>query len=149
MDIPIEEVLVDFNGKKEELIPILQKVQNVRGYLSDESLKEIATFINLPESSIFAVATFYAQFRFEPIGKNHICLCRGTACHVKGATRILDEFENQLKIKEGETTEDFEHTLETVACIGACGLAPCLTINKEVFAKVTPEKVSKILKTHK
>jgi len=88
------------------------------------------------------VATFYAQFRFTPIGRTHIMACRGTACHVRGAPRILEAIEKQLGIKEGETTEDLEYSLETVACIGACGLSPCIMVNKKVEAKMTPKKVT-------
>ena len=129
---------------KDQLIPILQKVQSEFGYLSEEAMAEIAKFINMPESQVYAVATFYAQFRFTPIGRNHVMVCRGTACHVRGAPRILEEIERQLGIKEGETTSDMKYSLETVACIGACGLSPCIMINKKVEAKLTPKKLAEI-----
>jgi NADH-quinone oxidoreductase subunit E len=95
---------------------------------------------------VYGVASFYAQFRFTPIGRQHIMVCRGTSCHVRGAPRILAEIERQLGIKEGETTADLEYSLETVACIGACGLSPCLTINKQVEAKTTPRRVAELLR---
>ena len=142
----LEDVLSSFEGRRDELIPILQRVQEKAGFLPENAMFRIARFAHVPESAVYAVATFYAQFRFTPIGRNHIMVCRGTACHVRGATRILDALENQLGIKEGETTEDLEYTLETVACIGACGLSPCIMSNKKVEAKLTPKKVAKLFK---
>lgn len=142
----LDEVLSSFEGRRDELIPILQRVQEKAGYLPEGAMFAIAKFAGVPESAVYAVATFYAQFRFTPIGRNHIMVCRGTACHVRGATRILEALEGQLGIKEGETSEDLEYTLETVACIGACGLSPCIMSNKKVEAKLTPKKVAKLFK---
>ena len=142
----LEAIFASFEGKQEELIPILQQVQAEFGYLPQEAMLAIARFTRVPESGVYAVATFYAQFRFTPIGKNHVMVCRGTACHVRGAPRILETVESQLGIDEGETTEDGEYSLETVACIGACGLAPCLTVNRQVEAKMTPKKVAELLR---
>lgn len=133
-----------FEGKPEELIPLLQVVQRTKGYLSDESMQSIARFTGLPLSKVYGVATFYAQFRFEPKGRNHIMMCRGTACHVKGAPRIQEEIEKALNIKEGETSLDLEYSLENVACIGACSLAPVVMINEDVEAKLTKEKIKKL-----
>jgi NADH:ubiquinone oxidoreductase subunit E len=141
----IEAVFASYKGQRDELIPILQDVQTEFGYLSNEAMLEIASFAGISEAQVYAVATFYAQFRFTPIGRNHIMVCRGTACHVRGAPRILEEIENQLGLAEGETSKDLEYTLETVACIGACGLSPCLTVNKQVEAKMTRKKVTKML----
>lgn len=146
MDKRLESVLSAFKGSKEELIPILQKIQDEFGFLSEETMLSIAEFTGVPESRVYSVATFYAQFRFTPIGKKHIMVCRGTACYVRGASRILDETEKQLGIKEGETTPDMEYSLETVACIGACGLAPSIMVNKKVEAKLTPKKVAALFK---
>jgi NADH-quinone oxidoreductase subunit E len=140
-------VFSSFQGKQDELIPVLQKVQEEVGYLPEEAMQQIARFTGAPESAVYAVATFYAQFRFTPIGRNHIMVCRGTACHVRGAPRILEKLQRQLGIAEGETTEDGEFSLETVACIGACGLSPCITINKQVEAKMTPKRVTELLRT--
>jgi NADH-quinone oxidoreductase subunit E len=142
----LQEIFSSFEGKRDELIPLLQKVQEGFGYLPENAMFDIARFAGVPESAVYAVATFYAQFRFTPIGRNHIMVCRGTACHVRGATRILEALENHLGIREGETTEDLEYSLETVACIGACGLSPCIMNNKKVEAKLTPKKVAKLLK---
>lgn len=145
----IEKILSYFDRKKEELIPILQKVQWEVGYLPDEAMLEISKHTKVPESKVFAVATFYAQFRFAPIGKKHIMVCRGTACYVKGSTRILEAIENRIGIKEGETTKDMEYSLETVACIGACGLSPCIMVNKDVKAKLTPKKIRDLFPRNK
>ena len=141
MEKQLNSILSSYQGKKEELIPVLQQVQEEIGYLPEQAMLEIARFTRVPESKVYAIATFYAQFRFTPIGRNHIMVCRGTACYVRGAPRILESVEKQLGIKEGETTEDMEYSLETVACIGACGLSPCLMVNKKVKAKMTPKKV--------
>ncbi len=143
----LKEILSAYEGRRDELIPILQNVQETYGYLPEESIGAIARFARVPEASVYAVATFYAQFRFTPIGRNHIMVCRGTACHVRGAPRILEKLQKQLGIGEGETTEDREYSLDTVACIGACGLSPCLTINKQVEAKMTPKRVTDLLRT--
>ncbi len=145
MDERLNAILSRYEGRKHEVIPILQAVQRQFGYLQEETLRDVADFAGVPESQVYAVATFYAQFRFTPIGKKHVMVCRGTACHVRGAPRILQEIENQLGIKEGETTDDLEYSLETVACIGACGLSPCIMINEKVEASLTPKKVTKSL----
>jgi NADH-quinone oxidoreductase subunit E len=144
MDKSLDEIFVSFDGKEEELIPLLQKVQNAQGFLSDYSMEKIAGFTRVPLSKVFGVATFYAQFRFTPKGENHIMLCRGTACHVKGAPRIQEEIENYTGIKVGETSGDLKYSLENVACIGACSLAPCVMINDTVEANLTPLKVEKL-----
>ena len=140
----LSDVFSSFKGEREDLIPILQRIQLEFGYLSDQAMLAIAGFTGMPESRVYAVATFYAQFRFTPVGKNMVTVCRGTACHVKGAPRILEEIEKHLDIEEGETTPDMEYSLETVACIGACGLSPCIMINKEVKAKLTPKKAARL-----
>ncbi len=144
MEKNLSEVFGAFKGKEEELIPILQKVQSVNGYLSEEAMKEIAGFTRVPASKVYGVATFYAQFRFKPKGEQHIMLCRGTACHVKGAPRIQEEVEKQVGISVGETSEDLKYSIENVACIGACSLAPCIMVNGKVEANLTPQKVEKI-----
>ena len=144
MEEALNEIFSGYAGREEELIPILQKVQERLGYLPEPALLAISRFARVPESRVYAVATFYAQFRFTPIGRNHVLVCRGTACHVRGAPRILEEIERQLGIKEGQTTEDLEYSLESVACIGACGLSPCIMVNKKVAAKLTPKKVAEL-----
>lgn len=142
----LDPIFARFQGAPEELIPLLQQVQGELGYLPQEAMLKIAGFLKVPESAVYAVATFYAQFRFTPIGRRHVMVCRGTSCHVRGAPRILQEIEKQLGIKEGEVTPDREFSLETVACIGACGVSPCLTMNKKVEAKVSPKTVIALLR---
>lgn len=146
MEDRLREILSLYEGKGTELIPVLQHVQDVFGYLPEDSMRGIAKFVRLPESRVYAVASFYSQFRFTPMGRNKITVCRGTACHVRGAQRILEEVENLLGIGEGETTQDLEYTLETAACIGCCALAPCIMVNDKVEAKLTPQKVLDIFK---
>jgi NADH-quinone oxidoreductase subunit E len=144
-DSKLIEIFSKFNGEKGELIPVLQAVQDEFGYLPNDTMAKIAKFTGASESNVFGVASFYAQFRLTPTGKNKITVCRGTACHVRGAPQILEEVERHLGIKEGESTPDLEYSLETVACIGCCALAPVITINDEVYGKLNLKDVSKIL----
>lgn len=142
----LEELLESYEvGDKSRLIPLMQDAQKIYGYLPDPVMKRISEHTKVPTSRIYEVATFYTLFRFIPIGKNHIMACRGTACHVRGGPMILTELERVLGIKEGETTPDMLFSLETVACIGACGLAPSVMINKETFGRMTVQKVSSII----
>ncbi len=140
----LKQVLEPYQGQRNEIIPILQDVQEQLSYLPEEAMHKIAAFTRVPASSVYAVATFYAQFRFTPRGKTHVMVCRGTACHVSGAPRVLEEVEEQLDIKEGETSADMAYSLETVACIGACSLAPAVMINKMVHAKISKKKVAEL-----
>jgi len=142
----LSKIFSSYKGKKEELIPILQQVQSEFGYLPEKAMLEVAKFTRVPESRVYAVATFYAHFRFTPIGKHHICVCRGTACHVRGAPKILGIIKKRLAIDEGETSKDMQYSLDTVACVGACGLAPNMTINKDTYGRLTAKKVSEILR---
>jgi len=141
----LDKLLATFRGEKAELIPILQRVQQEFGYLPADAMKEIARFARVPECTVYGVATFYAQFKFVPVGRSMIKVCRGTACYIKGSPRILEEMEKRLGIKAGETTKDMEYTLETVACIGACALAPTMTIDGETHGKMTTRKVAEVL----
>jgi NADH:ubiquinone oxidoreductase subunit E len=141
----LDGILAHYSGQKEELIPILQEVQEQLRYLPLEVMQEIARFLLIPESTVFGVATFYSQFKLVPSGKRIVRVCRGTACHVRGGPRILREVEDRLGIKPGETTEDLEYTLETVACIGACALAPTMTVEKETHGQMTTRKVAEVV----
>jgi NADH-quinone oxidoreductase subunit E len=141
----LNEILSSCAGKEEELIPVLQQVQQVFGYLPEPAMKRIARFLRLPESTVFGVGTFYAQFKLVPSGRNIIRVCRGTACHVRGGARILREVEKHLGIKPGESSPDLEYCLETVACIGACALAPTMVVNKETHGQMTTKKVAEVL----
>jgi NADH-quinone oxidoreductase E subunit len=130
---------------RDALIPILQEVQESQGYLSREAVTRISKHLNLPATKIYGVATFYNQFRFHPKGKYHFMVCRGTACHVKGSSRVLEMAQKLLKLKPGQTSRDRLFSLETVACMGACGLSPVMNLNGEFYAKVTPQKLVKII----
>jgi NADH:ubiquinone oxidoreductase subunit E len=141
----LKEIFANYEGEKHELIPILQDTQAAFRYLPAAAIKEIARFLHMSESSIYGVSTFYAQFKLSPLGRRIIRMCRGTACHVRGASKVLTEMEKQLGIKAGETTDDLEYTLETVACIGACALAPTMTIDDETHGKMTTKKVAEVL----
>jgi len=141
----LSEILSSYQGREEELIAILQQVQQVFGYLPEPAMRKIAKFLKLPESTVFGVGTFYAQFKLVPSGRNIIRVCRGTACHVRGGARILREVEKNLGIKPGESTPDLECSLETVACIGACALAPTMVVNNETHGQMTAKKVTEVL----
>ncbi len=146
----VQEILKKYpDGGRDSLIPILQDIQDADGFLSKQAVIETGKYLDLPASQIYGVATFYNQFRFKPIGKNHIMICRGTACHVKGSAEVLNVFERELDIKAGETTRDGEFSIEVVACIGACGLAPVISINGEFHANVSPDSIKKIVTSYK
>ena len=141
MEHSLSEILSSYKGTRGELIPILQRIQAKFSYLPEEAVAEVAEFCGVAESKVFGIASFYAQFRFAPLGRTQVMVCRGTACHVRGAPQVFDEVKRQLRIEEGETTPDLEYSLETVACIGCCALAPCLVINGKVESTMTPRKV--------
>lgn len=144
MEPRLEGILSRYRGEQVELIPILQQVQKEYTYLPEAAMRRIARFVRVAESRVYAVASFYAQFRFTPTGRNRVTVCTGTACHVQGAPRILDELETALGVKAGRTTADGEYTLETAACIGCCALAPCMMVNEKVEAKLTPQRARKL-----
>src|SRR4030043_1495415 len=140
----LRDILLHYRGKRGELIAQLQEVQESLGYLPEKTMLDIAKFVSVSESHVYAVASFYAQFRLLPLGKKRVAVCRGTACHIRGAPQILSTVEKTIGLKEGDTSEDLEYTLETVACIGCCALAPCIRVNTEVAGEMTPEKAQKI-----
>jgi NADH-quinone oxidoreductase subunit E len=137
------------NLSRDRLIPILQELQDEVGYLSEEAILLTAEFLKLPTSKLYGVATYYDQFRFEPRGRYHIRICRGTACHVEGSLNLLNELEKILRIKPGQTTRDGLFSLDIVRCIGACGLAPVMDVNKEYFTGFSIQDVGNILKTYR
>jgi NADH-quinone oxidoreductase subunit E len=150
MTTDIGPVLKRFqDGGRDSLIPILQAVQEQQGYLSREVVIRIGEHLRLPTSKIYGVATFYNQFRFQPQGRFHVQVCRGTACHVKGSAAVLAAVRRCLKIEPGQTTSDGLFSLEVVACIGACGLAPVISVAGEFHAGVTTKKVEKILDSYR
>ena len=137
------------DARREQLIPILQAVQDHRGYLSRDAMVAVGKRLRLPASKVYGVATFYNQFRFQPKGKIHCQVCRGTACHVKGSAAVLEALKQTLRIDAGQTTRDGMFSIEVVACIGACGLAPVVAINGEFHAGVTPEKIRRIIERYR
>jgi len=150
VDSQIQEIFTDFpNAKRDSLIPILQEVQEKQGFLSRESVEIVGKALNVPVSKIYGVATFYNQFRFTPLGRFHIQVCRGTACHVKGSLAILDALKRELKVEAGETTRDGLFSLEVVACIGACGLAPVINIDGNFHANLTTQMIPSILNQYR
>jgi NADH-quinone oxidoreductase subunit E len=146
----IEPILKKYSSaKRDSLIPLLQEIQELHGYISREAVIEIGHCLGLPASKIYGVATFYNQFRFEAPGKFHVQVCRGTACHVKGSLAVLDAITLALGVGPGATTRDGAFSLEVVACIGACGLAPVIAVNGEFHARVTPDSVKEILESYR
>ena len=141
----LRAILSSHGSGPSDLIPILLEVQADFSYLPEEAIELIASFLNIAEGEIYSVASFYAQFRLTPIGRQRVTVCRGTACHIRGAPQILRQIEEEIGIQEGETSSDLEYTLETVACIGCCALAPCLKINQDVHGELTPGKTEQLL----
>lgn len=138
----------DFGNDKENLIMILQAIQKEYNYLPRPALAYLSTKIDVPMSKIYGVATFYSTFSLEPRGRNIISICRGTACHVRGAERVLEQIQKSLSICDGETTEDMRFTLESVRCIGCCSLGPVVKINEDMHGRIATDKVDKILKQY-
>jgi NADH-quinone oxidoreductase subunit E len=150
MTTAVNQILTEYAScGADSLIPILQKIQDEEGFLSRQAVVEVGKTLDIPASKIYGVATFYNQFRFESLGKNHVQVCRGTACHVLGSATVLQELEKMLKIKAGQTTRDGQFSMEVVACIGACGLAPVICINGEFHAKVTKESLQGIIEEYR
>ena len=146
MTTAVDQILNEYaNCGPDSLIPILQKIQDEEGFLSRQAVVEVGKTLDIPASKIYGVATFYNQFRFEALGKYHIQVCRGTACHVLGSATVLQELEKMLRIKAGQTTRDGLFSMEVVACIGACGLAPVICVNGEFHAKVSKEELQGII----
>ena len=129
----------------DSLIPILQQIQDAYGYLPAEILLEVSKQTGLAASQMFGVATFYEQFHLEPRGRHTIKCCRGTACHVKGGREIINAIKRELKVEEGQTTQDFRFTFETVACLGTCFLAPVVMVDKDYYGHITRDKVRTVL----
>ncbi len=137
--------LEGFEKERSRLIPILQMIQDVLGYLPSQVIAIVADYLDLTETDVYGVATFYNQFRFSPPGKNPIKVCLGTACHVKGGDIILENFERKLEIKEGETTPDREFSIERVACVGCCAIAPVALVSETVHGDMAPSKAEGLI----
>ncbi len=142
---PTEDILKKYEGKKGSLIPILQAIQEEYGYLPEDILKQVSVETGIPTSQMFGVATFYTQFRLQPRGKYTVRVCHGTACHVSGAQQLTEAIEFELGIKDDETTKDKLFTLEAVACLGCCSLAPAMVVGDDTYGRCTPDKAGKIL----
>jgi NADH-quinone oxidoreductase subunit E len=143
---PLDEILDQYRGKKGVIIPVLQQTQAVFGYLPREVLEAISRRMRIPLSDLFGVATFYSQFYLARRGRHIIRSCDGTACHVRGAAKIIEAIEKELGISAGETSPDYEFTYEVVYCLGSCGLAPVAVIDDKVVGHLTPNKLLELIK---
>jgi len=141
----IGEVLEERQKKRGILIHAFQRIQEEYNYLPEDVLKVLSQKLNIPLSAVYSTASFYKQFYFTPRGKKVVRVCTGTACYVRGAAKVLDKMENEFKIKAGETTQDLSMTLETVGCIGCCGLAPVATINEDIVGEIDMKKIDGII----
>lgn len=144
----IDTVLEKYHGQDGALIPVLQEAQDVYGYLPEDVLNCISRTLKVSMSRIYGVVTFYSQFNLTPRGRHTVRVCRGTACHVRGGKSVRKAVQQFLGVRENETTEDLNFTFETVACLGACALAPVLLVNKNYYGKLTPAKVEQVLKRY-
>lgn len=142
---PLEKILKKYSNKRGVLIPLLQETQKMYGYLPQSAIIRIADSTNNDISQVFGVATFYAQFRLKPVGKHIIRVCHGTACHVSGAHRVSEICEDHLGIHDGETTADRKFTLESVACLGCCSLAPVMMVDQTTFGRLNDREVKKVI----
>lgn len=140
LETRLAPIVEKYRGKEGVAIPLLADVQKEVGYVAEEAVNYVGSQLAIPAAELFGVATFYAMFRFQPQGKHVVRLCRGTACHVQGSGRVAEQIERTLGIKDGETTEDLMFTLQYVACLGCCSLAPVMLVGTEVYGRLTPEK---------
>jgi len=144
----VDKIVEPYKGKKEMVIPVLQKVQDHFGYLPRSAMEQVSLRMCIPLSRLYGVATFYAQFKMKPRGRYIIRVCKGTACHIQGSPKIAEKIEENLDIQSGETTEDLRFTLEEVACIGACALAPVIMVNDDPHGRLTLDKINGILDSY-
>lgn len=144
----LQQVIDEYKGKSGAVIPIMQKAQDIFGYLPYKVQNYIAEELKVPLQNIYGIATFYGQFTLEPLGKHSIGLCMGTACYVRGAQLVLDEIQSQLGITMGETTEDGKFTLVATRCLGCCGLAPVMMIDDDVYGRLKPDMITEILEKY-
>jgi len=145
----LSELRQEFKGERGDLIPVLQRVQDIHGYLKPEAIRSVSRWLKISENEIFGVATFYAQFRFHPPGRHHLRVCLGTACHVRGGEQILLTAQQRLGVGTGETTPDGEYDLDRVACLGCCALAPVAAVDEKVYSQMSVLKIQRILDEHK
>ncbi|HKL67964.1 MAG TPA: NADH-quinone oxidoreductase subunit NuoE [Bacteroidales bacterium] len=145
----IKEITASFNNEENELINVLHKCQQHFGYLPAEVQEVISDEMNIPTAKIYGIVTFYSFFTMTPKGKNPISICMGTACYVRGAEKVLDEFKKELGIEAGQTTKDGEFSISSLRCVGACGLAPVVLIGEKTYGRVAPDDVKEILDEYK
>ena len=145
----LKDVIARLKDQRGALMPILQQAQEIYGYLPYEVQKIISEELNIPIEEVYGVVTFYSQFSLTPKGKHKISVCLGTACYVKGSDKVLEAVEQKLGIKSGECTEDGLFSIDSCRCVGACGLAPVMTIDEDVYGKLTAKEVGKILDSYK
>ncbi len=145
----VDSIIDEYNAEPGSLISILQDIQLEYNYLPEESLEYVAKRLDIPRVQVFGVATFFKAFSLKPKGKQQIHVCMGTACHVRGSKKVLEELERKLEIKAGDTTDDGEYTLETVNCVGACALGPVVVENEKYHGEMTPIKVESLLNSKK
>ncbi len=144
----VDSIIEPYLGRKEMVIPILQKVQEHFGYLPRPAMEHVARRMRIPLSRLYGVTTFYAQFKLKPLGRNIIRVCKGTACHIQGSPKISERIEEILDVESGDTTDDLRFTLEEVACIGCCALAPVIMINDDPHGRLTQDKLKDILDSY-
>ena len=143
----LQSIAERYKSGKSSLVGVMQDVSQEYGYLPEEVLQEVSKLIEVPISIFYSLATFYSSFRLEPIGKKHVCVCVGTACHVRGAAKIVETLERDLQLKAGETSKDGDFTLETVNCVGACALGPLVTVNGDYHGKMDQKKITRLVKS--
>ncbi|WP_422444470.1 NADH-quinone oxidoreductase subunit NuoE [Thermoanaerobacterium sp. DL9XJH110] len=144
----VDEMLKKYRGQRSALLQALQEAQGIMGYLPLEVQKKVAEALNVTLSEVYSTITFYSFFNLKPRGKYQIRVCLGTACYVKGASKVLERLEKELGVKVGDTTNDLKFSLDACRCVGACGLAPTIIINDDVYGRLTPDKVPEILKKY-
>ena len=145
----LSDILTPNKRDRRYLISLLQQVQQKLGYLSTEAMADIADFLDIPESSVYGIATFYNLFRFTPMGKHPVKVCMGTACHLAGGRLVLEAMARELDTQVGGITSDHEFSLDRVACVGCCALAPVVVVGDSVYPRMTPPKVEEVLVTIK
>lgn len=141
----LQVIITERKGEPGSLIIVLHEAQQLFGYLPEDVIQIVAEGLEIPVTEVYGVVTFYSLFSLKPRGKYKVSVCMGTACYVKGAAQVVTEIEKQLKVKPSETTEDGRFTIEITRCIGACGLAPVMTVNDDVYGRLSPNKIAEIL----
>lgn len=149
IEAKLDPIVEKYRGKKGVSIPLLADIQKTVGYIAEEAVEYVSRKLDLPAAELYGVATFYAMFRMQPEGKHVVRLCRGTACHVQGSARIGEQLQRHLGIAEGETTSDGVFSLQYVACLGCCSLAPVMMVDGEVHGRLTPEKAVDVLESYR